>query len=151
MRFSEALRECATDLLDTEDTVRVEQVVFCTQQRYPDVFAEQTEALVRSAAMKVVKDLLRQFTSDDHKPEQLTLAGLSLPTAIVVGDGEVVRADKATWEQLLIGREFRRKNVEAAQSMLDTYDESLDSLRPAMEGTTLTVAEAVRQLIGRAA
>jgi hypothetical protein len=130
----------------------VAQVVGCAYRRHGDVFTSATQQMVEAAARDIVAKLMRDLTDDDG-PAQLSLPGLELPSAIAVQhpDGTYyVRSDKATWSELLAGREIRTANVSAAQAKLDTYDESLDLLRPHMEGTARTVAEAAR-LIAEAA
>ena len=153
MNVRTVLRECATDLLDTEPNVTVAQVVGCAYRRHGDVFAAASQQMVEAAARDIVAKLMRDLTDDDG-PSQLSLPGLELPSAIAVQhpDGTYyVRSDKATWTELLAGREIREANVSAAQAKLDTYDESLDVLRPHMEGSGRTVAEAVRLIAGEAA
>lgn len=153
MNVRSVLRECAVDLLDTEPNVTVAQVVGCAYRRHGDVFTTATQQMVEAAARDIVAKLMRDLTDDDG-PAQLSLPGLELPSAIAVQhpDGTYyVRSDKATWSELLAGREVREANVAAAQAKLDTYDESLDLLRPHMEGTERTVAEAARLIAEEAA
>ena len=153
MNVRAVLRECATDLLDTEPNVTVAQVVGCAYRRHGDVFTTATQQMVEAAARDIVAKLMRDLTDDDG-PAQLSLPGLELPSAIAVQhpDGTYyVRSDKATWDELLAGRQVRESNVSAAQAKLDTYDESLELLRPHMEGTGRTVAEAARLIAEQAA
>lgn len=153
MNVRAVLRECATDLLDTEPHVTVAQVVGCAYRRHGDVFVAASQQMVEAAARDIVSKLMRDLTDDDA-PSQLSLPGLELPSAIAVQhpDGTYyVRSDKATWTELLAGRAIREANVSAAQAKLDIYDESLDVLRPHMEGTDLTVADVARRLAGEAA
>jgi hypothetical protein len=141
------LRECASDLLETEPTVTVEQVVACAYRRHGDVFESEAERLVLQSARTIVAKLMRELTEDD---DQQTLPGLNLPSAIAVRtvDGTYyVRADKATWTELLAGRELRTDNVTAAQVKLDAYNNTLDVLRPYMEHRPeVCLAEALREM-----
>lgn len=153
MNVRTVLRECATDLLDTEPNVTVAQVVGCAYRRHGEVFAEASQQMVLAAAKDIVAKLMRDLTDDDG-PSQLSLPGLELPSAIAVQhpDGTYyVRSDKATWDELLAGRDVRESNVSAALAKLDTYDESLGLLRLYMEGTSRTVAEAARLIAEDAA
>jgi hypothetical protein len=153
MNVRAVLRECATDLLETEPNVTVAQVVGCAYRRHGDVFTSATQQMVEAAARDIDAKMMRDL-SDDDGVAQLSLPGLELPSAIAVQhpDGTYyVRSDKATWDELLAGRQVREANVSAAQAKLDTYDESLDVLRPHMEGTERTVADAVRLLASDAA
>lgn len=141
------LRECAVDLLDTEPHVTVEKVVDCAYTRYGDTFREHAEAMVLASARTMVAKLMRDLTEDDDA-EQLQFAGFGgLPSAICVQtpDGTYyVRADKATWPELVAGRDVRAENVQRAQARLSAYDETMDALRPLMESDpSLTVADAV--------
>lgn len=149
MNVHAVLRECAVDLLETEPTVTVEQIVFCAYRRHGDAFAEGAERLVLAAARTIVAKLMRDLTEDDD--EQLSFAGFGgLPSAIAVQhpDGTYyVRADKATWPELLAGEDVRVANVTAAQSRLSAYRETLDQLSPFMSNdVTVTVAEAVQKM-----
>jgi hypothetical protein len=56
------LRECAADLLDTEEHVTVEQVVGCAYRRHGDAFAEATDQMVLAAARDIVARLMRDLT-----------------------------------------------------------------------------------------
>lgn len=153
MTVRSILRDCATDLLDTEPNVTVDQVVGCAYRRHGDEFAQASQQMVLAAARDIVAKLMRDLTDDDS-PDQLSLPGLELPSAIAVQhpDGTYyVRSDKATWVELIAGRNLREANVSAAQAKLDAYDESLDLLRPHMEGTERTVADAARRIRDEAA
>lgn len=153
MNIHAVLRECATDLLNTEPTVTIDQVVGCAYRRHGDAFNQATEAMVLRAARTIVANLMRDLSDDDGQ-QSFDLGGLELPSAIAVQhpDGTYyVRADKATWPELMAGRQIREANVAAAQAKLDAYDESCDVLRPHMEGTTRTVADAARLIAGAVA
>lgn len=153
MNVRAVLRECATDLLDTEPHVTVEQVVACAYRRHGDVFAEQARAMVLASARTIVANLMRDLTDDDDQ-QVLDLGGLELPSAIAVQHPEgtyYVRADKATWVELMAGRSIREANVSAAQAKLAAYDESCELLRPFMEDTHRTVADAARLMKDTAA
>lgn len=153
MNVTAVLRECATDLLDTEEHVTVEQVIGCAYRRHSDTFADAAEQLVLASARTIVAKLMRDLAENDD--EQLAFPGLAgLPSAIAVptDDGTYyVRSDKATWPELLVGRQLRADNVEAARRKLDAYNETLEVLRPFMEAdANLTVADAM-SLVERAA
>lgn len=141
------LRSCATDLLETEPSVTVEQVVACAYRNHRDEFADESERMVLNHARLVVAQILREFIDDDDDPEQLSFEGLGLPSAICVQheDGTYyVRADKARWHELQAGRRVRVDNVTSAQRKLDRYDEALEELRPHMEAhPDRSVAEAM--------
>lgn len=144
------LRECAVDLLETEPHVTVEKVVDCAYHRHGETFRQHAESMVLSAARAIVAKLMRDLTEDDDT-EQLQFAGFGgLPSAICVQtpDGTYyVRADKATWSELLSGRDVRAENVQRAQARLSAYDETMDALRPVMEANpALTVADAVARM-----
>ena len=153
MSITSILRECATDLLETEDKVGVEQVVTCAYRRHADQFAQASEAMVLDAARRIVRGLLRDLSSDDN--EQLSfpsMAGLPSAIAVQTPDGTYyVRQDKATWSELQAGRDVRAENVTRAQAKLDAYDDVLDALRPYMEGTDRSVADAVALMSNEAA
>lgn len=146
MRVRTVLRECAADLLDTEGRPTVERIVNCAYMRDGAAFAEAADEMVRTAAREIVAKMMRDLTEDSS--DQLAFAGFGgLPTAIAVPTPEgtyYVRSDRATWDELVIGRNVRAENVEAAQAKLHAYDETIEGLRPYMEGRpNVTVADAV--------
>lgn len=149
MSVHSILRTCATDLLDTEPTVTVEQVVNCAYRRHGGEFTDAAEKLILASARAIVANLMRDLSSDEGDA-QLTLPGLDLPSALAIpapSGTYYVRTDKATWTELVLGREVRAENVDRAQAKLDAYDESLETLRPVMEDDpTLSVADALDRL-----
>lgn len=134
MNVRSVLRECAAELLETEDRVSAEHVVRCAYTRHGEVFADATDKMVRDLARRMAADIMRGFTEDDGS--QLTIPGLGFPTAIAVvtPDGNYwVRTDKATWNQLCAGEQQRVDNVDAAVAKLDSYREGKETVRPYME------------------
>jgi hypothetical protein len=143
------LRECAVDLLETEPHVTVEQIVFCAHRRHGEAFAEHAQQMVLASARTIVAKMMRDLTESDD--EQLSFTGFGgLPSAIAVQhpDGTYyVRADKATWPELLAGEDVRVSNVTAAQAKLDAYRDTLEQLSPFMETDhSVTVAAAVQKM-----
>jgi hypothetical protein len=137
-------------MIEAGTPVIAADIVKEAQVRYPSQFADETNRLAFNAATREVKDVLRILTDDDEAP-QLTLPGLSLPSVIAIPvEGDYVyRATSAcNWPELQAGRTLRADHVAAAVTKLDAYDENLDLLRPIMEGTNLTVAQAARKLAG---
>ena len=153
MSITSILRECAVDLLSTEPKVEVEQIVNCAYRRHGDEFNAESERLVLASARTIVANLLRDL-SDDEDDAQLAFPGMSFPSAICVQtpDGTYyVRTDKATWPELLAGRDVRATNVQRAQAKLAIYDESLERVREVMEADpALTVAEAIEKMAATA-
>jgi hypothetical protein len=155
--FYGALNEAAVALLDRQHRVWPREVVAHARNLHAELFELERERLVMQAAERIAKQVMKDLTEDDddgRSPSacQLVLLDLALPTAIALpdeegaGDGFVyVRADKATWSELVAGGEIRDRNVERAQAKRDAYWESVDYLRPIMEQQPeLTVAEALR-------
>jgi hypothetical protein len=154
LNLTDAIRECAVDLLETEDKVTIEHLVDCAELRHPDAFLAARDKLVAEAARRKAKRVLRDLSEDDDDPAQLAIPGLPLPSAIAVPDKTgayyYVRTDKATWGEVVAGRDVRDRNLQRAQAKLDNYDDALDALRPLMESDPLiTVAAAARRLVPR--
>lgn len=93
----------------------------------------------------------RALTDDDGSEQsQQALPGLKLPSAIAVrGKDEdiyYVRADMATWDEVLAGLAEREQNIVRAVIKRDQYQEAVDRLRPWMEhDPACTVADALRR------
>lgn len=143
--FNALVNRVAQELL-SEGTTDVESVCATIASRHPDAVEAHGQALARDGLRRKVKDLFRRLSEDDAA--QLAIPGLKLPTAIAVPSTEAVlyvRADMATWPQLLAGRSVRLNNVDAAQAKLKLYNLSLERLRGLMEDyPERTVAEALR-------
>ena len=155
-----ALNEAAVALLENQHRVRPGEVVRRARTLHADLFELERERLVMQAAERIAKQVMKDLSEDDDDggPSacQMVLLDLALPTAIALpdedGDGDAfvyVRADKATWTDLLTGGGVRDRNVERALAKRDAYWESVDLVRPIMEQRPdLTVAEA-RRIIRR--
>ena len=121
---------------------------------HADVFEREQEHLLMEAADRIAKAIMKELSENDQPT--LSLFGLAVPTAIAVpmerGSFYYVRADKATWSQLVAGEQVRTANVERAAAKLDAYRESMGYLRPLMEQNPhLTVAQAVQIIRGSVA
>src|ERR1041385_6097246 len=148
------LHEAATSLLESRDRVEARDVVRKARMQHADVFEREQERLLMEAAGRMAKAIMKELSEDDQP--MLALSGLSVPTAIAVpqekGGFYYVRADKATWSQLVAGEQVRTANLERAAAKLDAYRESMAYLRPIMEQHPhLTVAEAVQLMRGSVA
>ena len=72
---------------------------------HADVFEREHERLLMKAAGRIAKAIMKEL-SENGQPT-LSLSGLAVPAAIAVpkekGGFYHVRADKATWSQLVAG------------------------------------------------
>ena len=153
MSLRNLFREIAIDMFENGRTVIPDDIIRTSMVEHPDDFATESDRLVRNAAKREVTDVLKDLTDDDGTG-QLTIPGLSLPTVIAIPiEGGYVYKPSAVcgWVDVVAGRAVRADNVSAAQAKLDNYDDNINRLRPVMEGTSLTVAEAARILLGEAA
>lgn len=149
MTFRNLLRPLALEMVSSGRPVIAADIVREAQRRYPDEYVAEVDRLAWNAAQREVKDVLHSLSEDDQSA-QFALPGLDLPSIIAVpteGGEFAYRATGAcTWDDLVAGRSVRSDNVTAAQAKLDSYDGNLTLLRPVMEGTKLTTAEAARKL-----
>ncbi|MDQ1569204.1 MAG: hypothetical protein QOF96_4084 [Actinomycetota bacterium] len=139
------LRQCATVLLEDQDSIAADDVVECAYRRHPGVMAMETERLVRNAAVRIVKEIMRELSSDEEEGDNQPFPGLGLPTAIAVPAGDdyrYVRSDKATLDQLEAGEIIRVHNVASAVAALDRYRSSVTRLRPFFNADHQTVNDA---------
>lgn len=146
-----AIGECVDIVLEGNDRATVDDIVSCAWDRHSELLYEHGNHLAWRQVRAIVKSIMRERTSDDDLHTQQTIPGLGFPSAIAIPTGanefEYVRWDKATWSDLVAGREVRVANITNAQRQLDRYDESLERVRPVMEGTDLTGGEAWRLLV----
>lgn len=146
-----AVAETWDRALDAERSVSVPAVVARVMSDYPALVAVESQRLAREAITRWVKGLAR---TESESGSQLTLAGFPAVIAVPTGPDEdeegdpgyrYMRTTKATWADLDAGRGVRVANVTRAQARLDAYDTGLERVRPFMEGTDRTLAEALGQ------
>lgn len=142
-----AVSECVDIVLDDNERATVDDIVSCAWDRHGDTLLEHGQQMVWQQVRSIVKSIMRERSQDDDDDSaQQTIPGLGLPSAIAIPVGgntfEYVRSDKATWDDLIAGRATREANIVHAQRQLDRYDRAVDTLRPFMEGTHLTTAQA---------
>lgn len=146
--FAALVTGTVLDVLASEADAGLDVICDTFLDRHPDAFESHGQALALAGLKKRVKDAMCALTNDDDS-DQLALPGLHLPTALAYvreDDGQVayVRADKATWSQLVSARALREENVVRAQARLRQFDATLDRLRPHMESAPeVTVAQAL--------
>ena len=140
-----AVSEAWSRALDDERTVAIPDVADRIMEDYPDVVSQESERLVRSSIVRMLKDNANRETEESS---QLSLFGFPSVIAVpVTDDGYVyMQSMKATWADLSSGAQIRETNVRRAQARLDQYNGALEHVRPIMEGTDVTLAEAVEQL-----
>jgi hypothetical protein len=150
MSFRAFLRPLVLEMLEGGHQLIAADVVKEAQIRYPAEYGDEVDRLAFNAANREVKDFLKSLSEDDDSP-QLALPGLDLPSVIAIpveGGFAYKSTASCDWSELGAGLSTREINVASAQRKLDTYRENLDLLRPVMEGTPLTTAEAARKLMG---
>lgn len=144
-----AVAEAWDRALSDERTVSVPSVVARVMDDYPELVATEQVRLAREAITRWVKALAR---NESETGSQLTLAGFPAVIAVPTGpdedeEGDVeyryMRTTKAVWPELAAGRAVRVANVSRAQARLDAYEAALEEVRPIMEGTDRTLAEAL--------
>lgn len=143
------ITETAHRLL-AEGRCTVEDVADDVMQEHHETVQSEAQNLIYGQIKEVVKQLLRNLSEDDDDPDsQQALPGLKLPTVIAVknADGyEYVRADLATWDDLVSGLAEREQNIVRATVKRDQYRAELDRLRPWMaDDPECTVADALRR------
>lgn len=120
---------------------RATDIVSTAQAAYPDMFAHESARLIRQAALREAKALMRQSgaTEEDvttHNEPQLPLGilpGLRPPLAVAVplpdGDYEYVRYDCATWNDLESAMQEKTLNVDRAIARKEDHLRKMDALR----------------------
>lgn len=148
--LNKLLIECAHAEL-AEGRCTVDDVAARAERLYGALIEAESKQLVRERIKDIVRKLLRDLADDDGSEQsQQALPGLKLPSAIAVrGKDEdiyYVRADMATWDEILAGLAEREQNIVRAVAKRDQYLEAVDRLRPWMESDpACTVADALRR------
>ncbi len=141
----DAIRTTWETTLDAEREVDVPTVADRIIAEHGLMVAEEAQGLIRAAIIREIKDIARVETEQSR---QLTLFGFPSVIALPVPDDgfHYIRATKAVWDELVSGAKVRADNVQRAQERLDIYMAALEKVRPVMEGTTRTLAQAVKKL-----
>lgn len=153
MNFKSLLNQALADKVAAGEQVIIQSVVHETIMRYPEEFSDmQYDGAVR-AANRMAKDFMRSLSNDDDSA-QLKLPGVDLPSVLAIpaeGGDFVYRASAfCKWGEVEGAFKVRDDNVVKVQAKRDHFSEQMETLRPYMEGTDLTVAEAVELMLGDA-
>lgn len=154
MNFKALLNQTLADKVAAGEQIIIPSVVHETIMRHPDEFSDmQYDGAVR-AANRMAKDFMRSLSNDDDSA-QLKLPGVDLPSVLAIpaeGGDFVYRASAfCKWGEVEGAFKVRDDNVVKVQAKRDHFSEQMETLRPYMEGTDLTVAEAVELMLGDAA
>ena len=154
MNFKALLNHALADKIAAGEQIVIPSVVHETIMRHPDEFSDmQYDGAVR-AANRMAKDFMRSLSNDDDSA-QLKLPGVDLPSVLAIpaeGGDFVYRASAfCKWGEVEGAFKVRDDNVVKVQAKRDHFSEQMETLRPYMEGTDLTVAEAVELMLGDAA
>lgn len=152
MNFKALLNQALADKVAAGEEVVVAAVVQKTVMQYPEEFSDTQYELALKAANRWAKDYMRQLSNDDESA-QLKLPGVDLPSVLAIpaeGGDFVYRASAfCKWEDVEGAFKVRDDNVAKVQAKRDHFSEQMETLRPYMEGTELTVAEAVELMLGQ--
>ncbi len=137
----EAIREAWDNALDSGKVV-ISDLADAVIQDNADLVDDLSRSLARSQVMKLIRELAR--AESENEGGQLSLLGFPVVLAVPAADDYIyMRATQANWQNLIDARTVRAENVARAQRKLDIYDEALDKVRPILEGTQLTLSDAI--------
>jgi hypothetical protein len=132
-RLRVAVEECG-ERFTVEDVAAV----------FEDLFGASFDDLLRIEGLRI--GLRRSMSLDDR----LDVGGAPIPSVIATRqDGEATRhvhLFEATWEELTAAHQQRVKNLERMRNSEYAFRRFVDVLRPLMEGTDLTVLDALGQI-----
>lgn len=145
------VRETWEQALDASRIVSVAAVADQVIGEYPDLVEVEASHLVRRSLIRWIKGLAR---TEAEQSSDLTLFGFPAVIAIPIVPDEddedaaedgygYIRTLKAVWPELTAGSQIREANVRRAVQKLDVYTIALERVRPLMEGTDKTLAEAL--------
>lgn len=144
----EAIRETWDRALDDGRVVAIGTVADEVIESNPELVEAEAKALIRRSIVRWIKDLAR---SEAEATGSLTLFGFPRVIAVPANgyaseddDYVYMRSLKATWPDIEAGEQLRIDNVRRAQARLDQYRGAKEEVRPLMEGTDRTLADALR-------
>jgi hypothetical protein len=157
--FTLPLQEIINTASASGDQFEPSDIVSRFTEIHPDLVREHGYELAVKALKQEVKKVIRGMNESDNREGQLRLEGLDLPVLVTIPaesvSGFVYKAVQfCTFDELeRHHQEVLCKNVQAAQAKSDSFAESIEMLRPCMEFTNMTVAEAIEYLsqVNRAA
>jgi len=117
------------------------------------IIADNSE-LVKEAGQGMILDSLKNYLTRLGRSitDRMQMEFFGFPPVIAVPVGEGYRwmlREKASWNELVAGKEIRDENIRRANAKADAYQEALETVRPIMEGTNLTFAEAFLIIKGK--
>lgn len=145
----DVVRETWDQALDEGRVVAVGTVADKVIEDHTDLVQQEAAALIRRSIVRWIKDLAR---NEAEAAGALTLFGFPAVIAVPANgyasdddDYVYMRSLKATWPDIEAGELLRVDNVRRAQARLDQYRGAKEEVRPLMEGTSKTLADALRE------
>jgi len=133
---------------ENERGLYAEGILAAMEQKYPEIVAEDREKNWRHGAIRRVTNFLKKnYVEREIESSQLGLPGLPAPGVIAVKEEDsryrYVQYSKAKWRDLEASASEKRENIEHAVEHRRDHQRKMDYLREVMEGTDLTVEEAL--------
>ena len=142
-QLRQAIRDTWHEALESQQRTSIPQVAEAIMPKHDDLIKHQGRALVVAAIKRYLNCLAKIETDRD------SLLPFGFPEVIAIPDSSngyfYMQTAKARWDDLIAGQRLRDENVLRAQQKLDSYRAALDAVRPIMEGTQLTLAEAYQR------
>lgn len=129
-------------LLDTTDEI----VHNDAADDFIDAHADLLDDYVISVIRRYIKDEIKKRTQVAAPAFGQGVLFAGLPAAVTVADGRTKPLRSCTWSDLQVGRQYKVENIEFARESLRLFDEDLALLHDSMQGTELTVAQALPAL-----
>lgn len=148
--FNKIMSECATVVFKEKGgRVFAEDVLAKMEADHQKLIqTEMTKNWRQNALGRVTRYLKATFVNNYEKSQQLSLPGLPAPAAIAVKEEErgqyaYVLLDSAQWSDLVASEMEKDENIENAVKSKKDWRKKLDYLQPVMEGTSLSVLDAI--------
>ncbi len=141
--FTAAVRDFVSTSLTTESALDPTALTARFIKGHAKLVRQHTKDLVRKA---VRDEIIRRTKERPEDHGQMALFP-GLPAAIRVDENRYVPRDRATWADLLAGRQERVENIANAEKALALYDNDIERLRPYMaDDLGVTVADAINEM-----
>ncbi len=142
-QLRQAIRDTWHAALQSQHRTSIPEVADAIMLKHDDLIKRQGRALVLAAIKRYLNCLAKIETDRD------SLLPFGFPEVIAIPDSSngyfYMQTAKARWDDLVAGQRLRDENLLRAQQKLDSYRAALDAVRPIMEGTRLTLAEAYQR------
>ena len=143
--LKEAVRDAWNDAIDTNAEIVLPELAGAIIDKNRESLVEWSRQLAFRSILDMLKSMAKTTVDDSG---QMELFGFPAVIAIPTSENQdyvYLKSTAARFEQLKAGCFVRENNVQKAQAALDLYHRALELVEPIMDGTDMTLMQAVEK------